>query len=80
MYCSFLEIKHNIHSSFEKSLIEKTTQDIKDRTESFYDYFPCRKPKFKPKHIKQWIIHMIVLILDLNFTVPKKEPNVVRQK
>ena len=40
--CRFLKLKHHIHSSFEKSLIERTMQYIKDRTESFDDYFPCR--------------------------------------
>ena len=30
-------------TSFEKSIIEWTRQYIKDRTEGFDDYFPCRK-------------------------------------
>jgi putative transposase len=34
-----------IHSSFEKSIIERTIQYVKDRTEGFDDYFPCRKEK-----------------------------------
>ena len=40
--CRFLKLDHHIHSSLEKSLIERTMQYIKDRTESFDDYFPCR--------------------------------------
>ena len=40
----FLRLQHHLHSSFEKSIIiERTIQYIKDRTESFDDYFPCRK-------------------------------------
>ena len=40
----FLKLKHHIHYSFyEKSIIERTLQYIKDRTEYFDDYFPCRK-------------------------------------
>ena len=40
------EIKTSyIHSSFEKSVIERTVQYFKDRTESFDDYFPCTKKK-----------------------------------
>ena len=31
--CRFLKLKHHIHSSFEKSIIERTMQYIKDRTE-----------------------------------------------
>jgi putative transposase len=30
--CKFLKLKHHLHSSFEKSLIERTMQYIKDRT------------------------------------------------
>jgi putative transposase len=43
--CRFLNIQHHHnHSSIEKSLIERTIQYIiKDRTECFDDYFPCRK-------------------------------------
>ena len=41
--CQFLKLKHHIHSSYEKSLIERTIQYIKDRIESFGNYFPCNK-------------------------------------
>ncbi len=53
--CRFLKIIHHIHSSFEKSKIERTMQYIKDRTECFDDYFPCKKNKCKLNHIKQWL-------------------------
>ncbi|MDR4492406.1 MAG: DDE-type integrase/transposase/recombinase [Candidatus Nitrosocosmicus sp.] len=53
--CKFLKLDHHIHSSWEKSLIERTIQYIKDRTESFDDYFPCKKQNCKLEHIKQWI-------------------------
>src|SRR5215210_1252150 len=53
--CRFLKLKHHIHSSLEKSMIERTMQYIKDRTESFDDYFPCRRKKCKLKHIQQWL-------------------------
>ena len=54
--CKFLKLKHHIHSSNEKSLIERTIQYIKDRTECFDDYyFPrSRKEKCKLKHIINW--------------------------
>jgi putative transposase len=55
MACQFLKLKHHIHSSFEKSLIERTMQYIKDRTESFDDYFPCRKKDCKLKHVMNWL-------------------------
>ena len=40
--CQFLKLNHHIHSSYEKSIIERTIQYIKDRTECFDDYFPRR--------------------------------------
>ncbi len=52
--CKFLKLKYHLHSSLEKSLIERTIQYIKDRTEGFDDYFPCRKKKCNLKHIRNW--------------------------
>ena len=52
--CEFLKLKHHLHSSLEKSLIERTMQYIKDRTECFDDYFPCRAKNCKLKHVKHW--------------------------
>ena len=40
--CQFLKLRHHVHS-FEKSLIERTIQYIKDRTESFDDYSPVKE-------------------------------------
>ncbi|MDQ6724407.1 MAG: DDE-type integrase/transposase/recombinase [Thermoproteota archaeon] len=53
--CKFLKLNHHLHSSYEKSIIERTMQYIKDRTENFDDYFPCKKNKCKLNHIKQWL-------------------------
>jgi putative transposase len=54
----FLKLFHHFHSFVykdEKSIIERTMQYIKDRIESFDDYFPCRKKnKCKLNHIKKW--------------------------
>jgi putative transposase len=52
--CKFLKLEHHLHSTYEKSIIERTIQYIKDRTECFDDYFPCRKKDCKLKHVKQW--------------------------
>jgi putative transposase len=51
MACRFLGLKNHIHSPFEKTLIERTMQYAKDRTESFNDYFPSQKPNCKLKHV-----------------------------
>ena len=53
--CGFLKVDHHIHSPFEKSIIERTIQYIKDRTECFDDYFPCRKENCKLKHVLNWL-------------------------
>ncbi len=53
--CKFLKLNHHIHSSFEKSLIERTMHYIKDRTENFDDCFPCKKNKCELNHVKQWL-------------------------
>ncbi len=37
--CKFLELDHHIHFSYEKSIIERTMQYIKDRIESLMIIF-----------------------------------------
>ncbi|MDN5867254.1 MAG: DDE-type integrase/transposase/recombinase [Candidatus Nitrosocosmicus sp.] len=49
--CRFLNIDLHIHSSLKKRLIERTMQYIKDRTERFDNYFPCRIKNCKLKHV-----------------------------
>lgn len=53
--CRFLNLDHHIHSPLEKSLIERKIQYIKDRTECFDDYFPCRLKNCKLKHVRNWL-------------------------
>jgi putative transposase len=53
--CRFLKLQHHIHSPMEKSVIERTMQYIKDRTESFDYYFPCKRKKCKLKHVINWL-------------------------
>ena len=55
MACKFLKRNHHIHSPFEKSIIERTMQYIKDRTESFDDYFSGRIRNGKLKHVPNWL-------------------------
>jgi putative transposase len=38
--CNFLHLKHRLHSTLEKNLIERVMQYFKDRTECFDDYYP----------------------------------------
>lgn len=51
----FLKLNHHVHSFYEKSLVERTIQYIKDRTENFDEYFPYKKKKCKLKHVINWL-------------------------
>ncbi len=54
--CKFLKLDHHIHSTLEKSIIERTIQYIKGRTESFGDYFRCKEEEHcNLFHVKNWI-------------------------
>ena len=53
--CRFLKLKRHLHSPFEKGIIERTMQYIKDRTECFDDYFPCRLKNCRLEHVKNWL-------------------------
>ena len=48
---NILKLKHYLHSSFEKSLMERVNQYFKDRTESFDDYYPCVKNECNLFHV-----------------------------
>ncbi|CAN5687842.1 hypothetical protein BH23THE1_BH23THE1_20270 [soil metagenome] len=55
MACIFQGLEHHLHFSIEKRHIERTIKYIKDRTECFDDYFPCRLENCKPKHERNWL-------------------------
>ena len=70
--CNFLHLKHRLHSSLEKSLIERVMQYFKDRTESFDDYYPCNnKQNCDLLHVYNWIKLFIYLY---NTTIRNKIP------
>jgi putative transposase len=49
--CNVLRLKHYLHSSVEKSLMERVNQYFKDRIESFDDYYPCVKNECNLFHV-----------------------------
>ena len=53
--CISLGLVHRLHSSYEKSIIERIVQYLKDRTEGFDDYYPCIKEECKLEHVYRWI-------------------------
>jgi putative transposase len=56
--CNSLGLKHILHTPFEKSIVERAMEYIKDRTEGFDDYYPCRKSVVVDCnliHVHQWM-------------------------
>ena len=53
--CQFLKLKHHSHPSYEKSIIERTMQYIKDRTKDLMTIFRVEKKKCKLKHVRNWL-------------------------
>ena len=53
--CNFLGLKHRLHLSLEKSLIERVMEYFKDRTENFDDYYPCINNNCDLIHVYNWI-------------------------
>ena len=45
--CRALGLVHRLHSPYEKSLVERANQYLKDRIEEFDDYYPCAKPRVR---------------------------------
>lgn len=39
---SYINLKHLLHSPLEKSTTERSIEYLKDRTEKFDDYYPCK--------------------------------------
>jgi putative transposase len=50
-------LKHYLHASIEKSLMERVNQYLKDRIESFDDYYPCMQKETECNlfHVYNWI-------------------------
>src|SRR5690349_4484896 len=57
-------LKHILHTSFEKNIIERAMEYVKDRTEAFDDYYPCRKKAVDCNnlaHVYKWLILFVFL-------------------
>jgi putative transposase len=54
--CISLGLEHRLHSSYEKSIVERTIEYLKDRTEAFDDYYPCMKAGLcNLRHVHKWL-------------------------
>ena len=65
--CNVLRLKHYLHSSFEKSLMERVNQYFKDRTEAFDDYYPCMQIECNLFHVYNWIQFFVSMYNDTIF-------------
>ena len=60
--CIFLGLEHRLHSPHEKSIVERTIEYLKDRTETFDDYYPCMKAGLcNLRHIHKWLILFVFM-------------------
>lgn len=54
--CRWLRLKHRVYGTELKKMMERFIQNIKDRTECFDDYFPCRKEEnCDRQHVWNWL-------------------------
>ena len=53
--CRSLGLQHRLHSSYEKSIIERTIEYFKDRIECFDDYYPCIRHGCNISHVYSWL-------------------------
>ena len=60
--CISLGLEHRLHSPYEKSIVERTIEYLKDRTEAFDDYYPCMRYGFcNLRHVHKWLILFIFM-------------------
>ncbi|HET7391560.1 MAG TPA: hypothetical protein VFJ51_12105 [Nitrososphaeraceae archaeon] len=61
--CVSLGLEHRLHSSYEKSiLVERAIEYLKDRTEAFDDYFPCKRNGLcNLQHVHKWLILFVFI-------------------
>ena len=73
--CNILSLKHYLHSPIEKSLMEWVNQYLKDRIESFDDYYPCIKDDCNLFHVYNWIQFFVSMYND---TIANKNEFVIQ--
>jgi putative transposase len=62
--CNVIGLKHYLHSPFQKSLMERVNQYLKDRIESFDDYYPCMQIECNLLHVYNWIQFFVSMYND----------------
>ena len=60
--CISLGLEHRLRSSYETSIVERTIEYLKDRTEAFYDSYPCMRDGLcNLGHVHKWLILFIFM-------------------
>ncbi|MDX1373097.1 MAG: DDE-type integrase/transposase/recombinase, partial [Nitrososphaeraceae archaeon] len=79
--CNVIGLKHYLHSPLEKSLMERVNQYLKDRIESFDDYYPCIKENCNLFHVYNWIQFFVSMyndtIVNNNYNFESKEVSII---
>ncbi|MDX1373348.1 MAG: hypothetical protein R3321_12815, partial [Nitrososphaeraceae archaeon] len=75
-------LKHYLHSPFQKSLMERVNQFLKDRIESFDDYYPCiKEEECNLFHVHNWLQFFVAMyedtIVNNNHFELEKEVNII---
>jgi putative transposase len=76
--CNSIGLKHILHTSFEKSIIERAIEYVKDRTGYFDDYYPCRKSivfDCNVVHVYQW---MTLFVFLHNLSKPQSKLSILK--
>src|SRR5215204_1483292 len=73
--CNVIGLKHHLHSPLEKSLMERVNQYLKDRIESFDDYYSCIKEECNLFHVS--IYNYIIANKSNYFELEKEEVNII---
>ncbi len=60
--CVSLGLEHRLHSPYEKSILERTIEYLKDSTEAFDDYYPCMKAGLcNLRHVHKWLVLFVFM-------------------
>ena len=58
--CRSLGLEHHVYDCLRGNLMERFVQYVKDRTEEFDDYFPCRKERCRFEHVERWLSYYML--------------------
>ena len=60
VYMYFQVLEHHVYDAVRGNLMERFVQYVKDRTEGFDDYFPCRRERCRFEHVKGWLSYYML--------------------